>query len=588
MSNIGRSRQLLITATLLAAQTGCDRAQVAAETSVKDPDTAATLRQSHITLALVIDQFPLWEAIERIPELPPGGGLSRLAKEANATAELRFGYVQTSTAMGHSALFTGLTPHASHITSNEILRQNGSAAAIVSDPETRLIGPEGVIERIGVSLAALAADRETIADALRRQRPEVTIACISMKDRGAVFACGRSPDAVLWFDVERDAFVTSTAFADSFPPMLASFGEPGMGASYRRVPWQPSDESWLKAHSRTPAPDLGQGDFEGLGAAFPHDFAKTRHPARAMLASPMADELLTDLALTVLDSLADDRDAFVAISFSAHDYVSHVFGPASPEAWDELLRLDEQIGRLYARLDELYSPSGYSIVLSGDHGGPPAPEGPRGEWCNTEGLDRFERPCQPAIRLLDADLTKRAREVAAETLGHGAWILGTSEPFVVFTEAAKALPTARLDRLVTAEIEALRRLNGVAQVVDTRGTGARECPDESDDSMPALVCRSLAGDAHGSLLVVPARGAFFDSGYVEGDGCNHGTPYLFDRTVPLFVRAPLSPRSTTRHEPPLAFDAANRVDQRAYARTLAAFLEIEPISNGLGADLSGR
>jgi hypothetical protein len=38
------------------------------------------------------------------------------------------------------------------------------------------------------------------------------------------------------------------------------------------------------------------------------------------------------------------------------------------------------------------------------------------------------------------------------------------------------------------------------------------------------------------MVTVP--GSFFDPNYVIGFGTSHGTPYLYDRTVPLLVRAP--------------------------------------------------
>ena len=36
---------------------------------------------------------------------------------------------------------------------------------------------------------------------------------------------------------------------------------------------------------------------------------------------------------------------------------------------------------------------------------------------------------------------------------------------------------------------------------------------------------------------MPKPGSYFDAEYVEGKGSNHGTPYLFDRTIPLLMRS---------------------------------------------------
>ena len=64
----------------------------------------------------------------------------------------------------------------------------------------------------------------------------------------------------------------------------------------------------------------------------------------------------------------------LALSLSSHDYVAHVFGPDSWEAWDELRRLDRGLAELLAALDALVGPTGYAVMLTGDHGSNPLPE----------------------------------------------------------------------------------------------------------------------------------------------------------------------------------------------------------------------
>jgi hypothetical protein len=55
----------------------------------------------------------------------------------------------------------------------------------------------------------------------------------------------------------------------------------------------------------------------------------------------------------------------------------------------------------------------------------------------------------------------------------------------------------------------------------------------------ALVCRSWSeGLGAGDYFMVPQPGSFFDGEIVVGKGTSHGTPYLYDRTVSMLVRAP--------------------------------------------------
>jgi hypothetical protein len=528
-------------------------------------------------VALVVDQLALWHVEERFVHLPESGGFKRLRRESTF-AELRYGHLQTSTAIGHSTLFTGAPPHVTRVVANEVLDVDGSDRAIVKDDATRLVGGEGVLERAGAGLAILPPDVATLADALREQRPDVTIACLSMKDRGAVFACGRSPDAVAWFDPAHGALVTSTAYAPQFPELVGPFGTEGAAEEYQAETWNPLDAGWLEARGVWPSRDVGQGDYAGLGSSFPHELWRTERPAKAMLATPQADVFLADAAIAVTEQLPPHRDAFLAVSFSAHDYVMHIFGPDTPEAWDELLRLDAQLGRLLDQLESLYGPGGYAVVLSADHGGPRSPEGQSA--CDPS--DRFERPCSPATRIYTRDLLSAARTAAERAVGPGSWVRGVVEPFVHFTDAARALPEEKRVALASELRASLMRHPGIEDVIDTLTARRSECPPYSDDSREALVCRSIpsrAEDTRGDLLLIPRSTAFFDSGYVEGDGCNHGSPALFDRTVPIFARG--FGGSVRNGE---GFRATRRVDPRAYAATLANLLEIEPPRGASGGE----
>jgi hypothetical protein len=48
-------------------------------------------------------------------------------------------------------------------------------------------------------------------------------------------------------------------------------------------------------------------------------------------------------------------------------------------------------------------------------------------------------------------------------------------------------------------------------------------------------------DKGGDFYIVLKPGAFLDPDLVKGTGVNHGSPYGYDRFVPLFVRDPSRP-----------------------------------------------
>jgi arylsulfatase A-like enzyme len=65
-----------------------------------------------------------------------------------------------------------------------------------------------------------------------------------------------------------------------------------------------------------------------------------------------------------------------------------------------------------------------------------------------------------------------------------------------------------------------------------------------------------------------------------GFGGNHGSPYLYDRTVPLLVRSPgRVPAGEVRDEP-IAFSS--------FSRTAAALLGVGAPAGDAGRDLTAR
>ena len=82
------------------------------------------------------------------------------------------------------------------------------------------------------------------------------------------------------------------------------------------------------------------------------------------------------------------------------------------------------------------------------------------------------------------------------------------------------------------------------------------------------MCRSLWPDNKDALYVVAKKGSFFDTDYDVGKGMSHGGPYLFDRSVPLIVRAPGRAHGGLVIQEPVGFGA--------YVRTVAGLLGIPP------------
>ena len=495
------------------------RFSVAILVALTAPAAAAPSR-APVVVTLVIDQVPASFAETRWPLLPATGGFQRLLREGTR-ATIEYQHAVTDTAPGHATLMTGAPPRDSGIYTNELLDPaTRTKISVLRDPATRVVAADGK-ERPSPSSSLAALRLPTIADGERAAHAHATIVSLSLKDRSALPGGGRAPTAVLWFDYGIGGFVTSTAFARAFPAWALRHGGPeAMHEQFTRT-WTPLDEAFVKAHSSTLDAQPGEGDLDGIGIAFPHALGKSTNAPHAFRSTPFADEVLLALAVDAIDAAPPGEPMLLALSLSANDYVGHVFGPDSWEAWDELLRLDGALAHFFAALDERFGPRGWSLLVAADHG-----------------VDRMPEVAHAGGRLMPDELTGKLRAVAKRTVGDGDFILGIADPYVYVTDAARALPPEKRRALDDALAAELRATPGVAGVFDARHPAAR-CP--AGVGLDACVCRSIPTGATGTapeLYVAAAPGWFFDPDIVVGKGASHGSVAPNDRRVPFVVRAP--------------------------------------------------
>lgn len=531
------SRSILLGLGLTFAACSSSRPPVTSTPPATARDAATT--RAPLVVTVVIDQFAAWVAAERVPLLPATGGFARLRREGTWFRQLRYQHATTDTAPGHSSLYTGQSPRESGILANEIPDARGARISILRDEHARAVTFDGPTDAVSSSIAILRVP--TLADQVRESVPGAVIVSVSLKDRGAIFGGGRHPDAVIWYDPGRDAFVTSTAFANALPPWAREHGSTDALRPLRTSPWTLTDESWVRAHAATPDDQPGEADLDGWGTTFPHDFTRARRPAGAMRASPLGDAAVLSLAGDAVEHARDPhKPMLLAVSLSSSDYIGHLYGPDAWEAWDQLYRLDASLGRFFTRLDALVGADGWSLVLAADHGITPLPEvqtiPTARPWCARDaGADPWERPCG-ALGRLDPDAVGRElQEAAVAAIGPGAWVRALVDPYVYLTPEATALSPERSRALVDALKARARQHPEVERIVDTV-TVPERCPE--GESVEALLCRSIPRDSGAVMYLQLRAGAFFDAGYVLGRGTSHGSPYLLDRAVPMFVRAP--------------------------------------------------
>jgi predicted AlkP superfamily pyrophosphatase or phosphodiesterase len=531
-----------------------------------------------IVIAIVVDQLASWVLRERIDKLPVDGGFARLRREGKYYQEMAYAHAITETAPGHASLFTGKLPREHGIIANDVLGPDGKKQATIADPSesNKLVSLDNSpVKGMGSSLAKLDTKADLVATAFRLRYPkgQGLIAAFSLKDRGTLFAAGEDADYAIWFDPkqrgmhdiakEHGGFVTSKWFASSLQKSGLGAFVRGYLATGRKddkrdgierledLPWQGMDPTWLNENVGIP----GASDYAGFIDA--HTASQAPKPGAAFRALPDSDRLLLAMALQILKVESQELPVFLSVSLSANDYIGHLFGPDSWEAWDELRRLDGTLAWFFKELDQL-GPRAWSVVLSADHGTVPPEDDVKRPKCGENPKSALDsgKPCSRSqaagARIFAENLKSDAEMVAAQAALLGASgakidkvIAGVVYPYIYLTESAKAAtrgdPAARARLAERLSSGLQKKYKGVHAVLDvTPFRMAPTCPDERASILAALVCHSISPDPErgGDFYVVLKPGAFFDPDLAKGAGISHGSPYGYDRFVPMLVRDP--------------------------------------------------
>src|SRR5207247_9056362 len=121
-----------------------------------------------------------------------------------------------------------------------------------------------------------------------------------------------------------------------------------------------------------------------LGTRFPHlRGCGAKEPSKAyyaaMMRAPFGDLLTFDFVKATIEGENPGNNPagvpdILAISWTSHDYVNHLFGPESRQSQDQTIRLDRIFAELFDYLDGRIGLQNVLITLSADHGFMTVPE----------------------------------------------------------------------------------------------------------------------------------------------------------------------------------------------------------------------
>ncbi|UUR08849.1 alkaline phosphatase family protein [Sphingomonas glaciei] len=469
-------------------------------------------RPPKLVIAISIDQFSsdLFEAYR--PHFT--GGLRRLTEGGVTFANGYQSHAATETCPGHSTLLTGRHPAATGIVANDWIDQSAPRA-----DKTIYCAEDERVARSSSSnytVSPLHLRAATLGELMKAASPRSRNVAVAGKDRAAVMMSGQAPDQRWYWDGKawvtdlKSAPLPRTIFAFR-PAFAAAFAQPRAGleptplCKARATPYQVS-----------PTLTVGNGTL-----------ARGAGDNRNFRASPEIDGATLAIALGLVGEMGLGKGPatdMLSVGLSGTDYVGHSYGWGGQEMCLQMLGLDRELDGFFAGLDA--SKIDYAVVLSADHGG----------------LDLVERLKAGGV----ADAARLDPEFTVQNIGRQlAGRIGRSAPVLLGGSVGdvwidKSLSAADR-RTVEAGAIAIARAHPQVEAVFTAAELASTPMPSGDPSKWTLRQRYRASfdpARSGDLLIVLKSHVAAISKPGVGYVASHGSPWDYDRRVPILFMAP--------------------------------------------------
>lgn len=484
-----------------------------------------------LVVAIIIDQFR-FDYLERYyqfysPSSDTSGGFRRLLDNGAWLRNAHCNYSGTYTAPGHATFLSGVVPGKSGIISNEWFdRASRHQTYCVLDSGVKAVGvdPEAEVGRMSPRNYLV----QTVCDFNSNNDPEARTVGIAIKDRGAILPAGHRPISAFWFDAQSGNWISSTYYfgEGELPGWVNEFNARKLPESYLGKRWER-----LLAESLYAMPDDAPG--EGIIAGeerplFPHvvhdlDGVKERKRFDAILPMPFGNDLTAAFAEAAIDGERLGQRGHtdvLTLSFSSPDYCGHTFGPDSREQQDMMVHLDRQLASFFRYLDKTVGFKNCLLVLSADHGVAPIPEQTQ------HGKRLFKKPFLDSLRTA---VDKKYPNVILEFYNDE-----------VYLDTALIMQRG----YIRAEVEhfvgrVAQRIPGIAKYYTRTQLRSGKL-----DRVGIMVANSFNAARSGDVHIVVRENWFFAYG---ATGTTHGTPYDYDRHVPIVFCGPgVKPGSYTK------------------------------------------
>ena len=425
-----------------------------------------------LVVVVVIDQFRSDFLMRYQKDFMPASslGFNHMMGTGAYFAQSTYGILQAMTCPGHAMILSGSYPAQTSIQINEWYDIKNKKRAYCADDE-----------EFGFSPRRLKTT--TFGDEVKNIYPDSKVFTVSLKDRSAIFLGGHRADMALWYEDKPKEWQTTKYYNGGKTP------------------------AWL---DKINAKQRTEGNLE----------------EKTFEAAVRGTEATMNLAITALnEEKLGQRNTngpdVLGVSLSNHDILGHKEGPDSPNLKKLTLLEDKMLAKLFTALKQKNLLDKTIVVLTADHGIPPA-----GDLLRANKIASGELDFLGAIKLANEKLTK---ELGSS--GSNPWIEGVFASHVYLNRSRlleKNIEAAKAQDLVK---DIFAQLPGIYKVI-TRDQVLQNKIPYFDLRFP--VENSFVEDVAGDLMLIPEP--FFAQ--KTGAPVNHMTNWNYDNSVPVIMWGP--------------------------------------------------
>jgi len=463
------------------------------------------------------------------------GGFRYLLNEGVVYKDAHHNHANTETIVGHATLATGALPAVHGMIGNVWFDDKLQRLVYnVEDANYPLLSADaGVNQKTEIDPTQRTAKSSgrspnniqvsTFSDELKiASNGKAKVFGVSVKDRGAISMAGHMGKA-FWFSKKSGEFVTSEYYYDKYPEWVSKWNAAKPTKKYHQKPWQLSQPQATYVFAKQDA-QAWETKFPGFGRTFPHQYGDMSNPYfnTFLTLSPAGDELTLDFAKAVVNNEQlgqGEVTDYLSVSFSSTDYVSHIFGPSSLEAEDNMLRLDRTLANFFTFIDKKVGLENTLIVLSADHGAAEVPAYLSSLGMKTKVVTPKEWDKAPSMKALK-------KQFGFDK----ALITSYFHPYIYLDRDLIATRKLSLEQVQKAVAIEVSKFDGVALAVTSSDIESGNTPQ---DYLHTLVVNNHSQNRSGDVYVVLEAHRFVAD--MEGltVAATHGSPWGYDTFVPL-------------------------------------------------------